>query len=86
MKVILTLKKVKLNKLIYDHSIFKIKKFYQKYNCEVIFENQNQSINKSFEEILELRIIKYINLISSKGFPNELKYIFEINKVYAIEK
>ena len=30
-------------------------------------------------------IIKYINLISSKGYPNELKYIFEINEGYAIE-
>ncbi len=77
--------KVKQIKLIYEHSIFKIKKFYQKYNCEVTFENGNQSINKSFEEILELRIIKYINLISSKGYPNELKYIFEINEGYAIE-
>ena len=107
--------KVKQIKLIYNHSIFKIKKFYQKYNCEVTFENGNQSINKSFEEILELRdwallrnnlqkkemeelyvrlpesikiienIIKYINLISSKGYPNELKYIFEINEGYAIE-
>ena len=52
MKVISTLKKVKLNKLIYDHSIFKIKKFYQKYNCEVTFENQNQSINKFFDVMI----------------------------------
>ena len=107
--------KVKQIKLIYNHSIFNIKKYYQKYNCEVTFENQNQRINKSFEEILELRdwallrnnsqkkemeelyvrlpetikiiknIIKYINIISSKGYPNELKYIFEINDGYTIE-
>ena len=107
--------KVKQIKLIYQHSTFNIKKLYQKYYCEVSFENQNQSINKSFEEILELRdwallrnnsqkienvelyvklpesikiienIIKYINLISSKGYPNELKYLIEINNGYAIE-